>query len=185
MVANTNAGEVPRIVALQGASGEVIQRLLADFAESLMHSGVRIAGVVEVAREGSRGACRSLGLRDLSTGAVIPISQNLGPGSTSCNLDAAGLAEACAAVERAIAGGAELVVLSKFGKQEVARGGLADAFRAAIAADLPVATAVSPAVSKEWSAFAGPLSGFVTANAGALHAWWSALHSEVLMVAAE
>ena len=32
--------------------------------------------------------------------------------------------------------GADIVILSKFGKQEAARGGLSDAFRAAIAAEL-------------------------------------------------
>lgn len=182
---NKNAGAARRIVALKGASSEIIQRLLADFAASLADHGVQVAGVVEVTKKEARGACRSLGLRDLSSGQIIAISQNLGSGSISCNLDAAGLAEACAAIERAIATGAEVVVLSKFGKQEAARAGLADAFRAAVSAQLPIVTAVSPALADAWGAFAGPLSEFIEARAAALDAWWSTVSRDTLMAAAE
>jgi hypothetical protein len=166
----------PRIIALQGAESAAIQRLLAEFAARRKQEGIRIAGAVEVARDG--GACGSLALTNLSNGAIIRISQDLGPGSTSCNIDPAGLAEACVAVEREIAQGADLVVLSKFGKQEAARGGLGDAFGAAIAAGLPVVTAVSPAMAEPWQAFAGGLSAFIQAEAALLEAWWTAVSGE-------
>jgi hypothetical protein len=77
-------------------------------------------------------------------------------------------------VERAIEEGADVVVLSKFGKLEAARGGLCDAFRAAILADLPIITTVSPLLADEWSQFAGPLSNKVPATMDALGAWWTA-----------
>jgi len=161
-----------RIIALQGAESAAIQRLLAKFAARRKHEGIRVAGAVEVVSEGDGGSCGSLALTNLSDGAIIRISQDLGPGSTSCNIDPAGLAEACAAVERDIARGADLVVLSKFGKQEAARGGLGDAFRASIEAGLPVVTAVSPAMAEPWQAFAGGLSAFIQAEEARLEAWW-------------
>ena len=98
----------------------------------------------------------------------------LGTGSTACNLDPSGLAKACEAVERDIEEGADVVVLSKFGKLEAARGGLCDAFRAAILADLPIITTVSPLLADEWSQFAGLLSNKVPATMDALGAWWTA-----------
>jgi hypothetical protein len=168
----------PRIIALQGAESAAIQRLLAEFAARRKHEGIRIAGAVEVAQGGGGGACGSLALKNLSNSVIIRISQDLGPGSTSCNIDPAGLAEACAAVERDIAQGADLVVLSKFGKQEAARGGLGDAFRAAIAAGLPVVTAVSPAMTAQWQAFAGGLSASIQAEAAILEAWWTAVSGD-------
>ncbi|MDR3461043.1 MAG: DUF2478 domain-containing protein [Beijerinckiaceae bacterium] len=161
-----------RIIALQGAESAAIQRLLAKFAARRKHEGIRVAGAVEVVSEGDGGSCGSLALTNLSDGAIIRISQDLGPGSTSCNIDPAGLAEACAAVERDIARGADLVVLSKFGKQEAARGGLGDAFRASIEAGLPVVTAVSPAMAEPWQSFAGGLSAFIQAEEARLEAWW-------------
>ncbi len=179
--------EYPRrgIVALQGASRAAIQKILADFALRLGANGVRLGGVVEVATGDRGGDCRSLALHDLYTGALIPISQDLGPGSTACNLDLGGLAAACAAVERAVSAGVDLVILNKFGKAEAERGGLGDAFRAAIAADLPIVTAVSPLLSHEWSAFAGDLSNFIPADAAALDKWWSNHAAHAFALAAE
>ncbi|MGD0764599.1 MAG: DUF2478 domain-containing protein [Roseiarcus sp.] len=163
-----------QIAALQGAPGETIQTILSQFAEALKRDGFRVAGVVEVSQCGAEGACKHLAVRDLTSKAVIKFSQDLGAGSTACNLDPSGLAKACEAVERAIEEGADVVVLSKFGKLEAARGGLCDAFRAAILADLPIITTVSPLLADEWSQFAGPLSNKVPATMDALGAWWTA-----------
>jgi hypothetical protein len=173
------------IAALQGASGATIQALLADFAGQMKSQKLKVAGLVEVATRCDEGGCGALAVRDLSTGELIPISQDLGPGSTACNLDPGGLAAACAAVERAVAAGADLIVLSKFGKLEAARSGLNDAFRAAFAAGLPIATAVSPAVAQEWLAFVGDYSEFVNADRDALDAWWSRYRRGMLRNAAE
>ena len=61
----------------------------------------------------------------------------------------------------AIARGADLVILSKFSNLE------------AVAAGLPVATAVSSAVAEAWRDFVGPLSEYVLADLGSLDGWWS------------
>jgi hypothetical protein len=172
-----------RIAALQGASSATIQALLDDFALRAARLGHKIAGVIELATDQSVGVCRRRAVRDLSTGTIMSISQNLGQGSTACNLDPSGLIEACAAVERAIAAGADLVILSKFGKLEAERGGLSDAFRAAIGARLPILTAVSPAMTAAWRLFAGPLSQFIPADASVVDAWWSGIRAGKLLPA--
>jgi hypothetical protein len=160
------------IAALQGASSVNIQAFLGDFAMRLAREGYKIPGAIEIVAAESMSVCRQLAMRNLSTGGITSISQNLGPGSTACNLDPSGLAETCAAVERAIAAGADLVIFSKFGKQEAGRGGMSDAFRAAIAAGLPVLTSVSPAMSDAWRAFAGPLSQFLPLDPEVVDTWW-------------
>ncbi|MFD2183032.1 DUF2478 domain-containing protein [Rhodoplanes azumiensis] len=160
------------VAALSGASGAEIQAVMAAFARRRIGEGVRVVGVVEEAECGD-GPCGGRFLRDLSDGRRIPISQNLGRESTACNLDPGGLAEACGLVQAAITAGADLVILSKFGKVEVDRRGLVEAFQDAVAADLPVVTAVAPAVAAAWSAFAGPLAVTVAAEADALDAWWA------------
>ena len=82
---------LPRIVAIQGASRHLIQVLLSHLASAWSASGLRIAGAVEefVYKPGS--GRETVVLRDLKTGARFPIKQDLGPGSVSCALDAAGL----------------------------------------------------------------------------------------------
>ena len=179
------SGEFRPIAALQGASSALIQGLLAGFAARMKAQGMRVAGIVEVAAQCDGGGCGRLAVRDLSTWETIPISQDLGPGSTACNLDPRGLATACAEVQRAIAAGADIVVLSKFGKQEAARGGLSDAFRAAFEAGLPIVTAVSPAMAPDWLAFAGECSEFVDATTDSLDAWWLRQQRDIMRVAAE
>lgn len=161
-----------RIAALQGAPGVAIQNVLAGFAQRLARGGLRVAGVVEISRCDDAGACKSLSVKDIVSGETFSISQNLGAGSQACNLDPGGLAKACALVEQAVAAGADVVVLSKFGKLEAARGGLCDAFRAAMLADVPVITTVSQHATEDWNSFAGPLAEFIDASVEALDAWW-------------
>ncbi len=178
-------GDAKPIAALQGASSTRIQSILADFAARRQAQGLRIAGAVETASECGASGCGTAALRDLSTGALFPISQNLGSGSTACNLDPRGLADACAAVERAIDWGVDIVVLSKFGKQEAARGGLSDAFRAAFAADIPIVTAVSPAIMQDWLGFVGGYCAFVDVGTGSLEDWWLRRARAMICAAAE
>ncbi|MBI1981717.1 MAG: DUF2478 domain-containing protein [Methylocystis sp.] len=162
-----------RIAALPAEDSARVQSLMQAFAEELMQSGVRVGGVTQ-----TRVADRSgILLRDVATGAFYRISQDLGPGSVACNLDTSELALACAAVERAAGGGAQLIVISKFSKQEAGRGGLCDAFRAAMSARVPVIAAVSPHYREEWRAFAGPLAEDVAPERQALAEWWTKMNA--------
>lgn len=167
-----------RIAAVQGASSPVIQATLFAFAEKLRNQGLRVAGVVEVSPCGDEGRCKSLSVQNLTSGETYSISQKLGAGSEACNLDPSGLAVACGVIEDAIQLGVDVVVLSKFGKLEAARSGLCDAFRAAMIAEIPVITAVSPPVAEDWGRFAGDLSEFVDAHVNALTAWWETRRQE-------
>ncbi|MBG0811577.1 DUF2478 domain-containing protein [Methylosinus sp. H3A] len=160
------------IAALPGEPSAQAQALIADFARRLAESGARVAGVTQ-ARVLDEATGRSrIVLRDVADGALYAISQDLGAGSVACNLDSSELALACAAIERRVAEGVDLVVISKFSKQEAARGGLSDAFRAAMLAKVPVVTAVSPHYVEEWRAFAGPLAEFLEHDFDALSSWW-------------
>jgi hypothetical protein len=171
MTTNPPLPAIP-IAALPGGDSERAQGLMRLFAQELGSTGVRVAGVTQTRVAGGDGKSRIV-LQDVVTGAHYPISQDLGPGSVACNLDAGELALACGAVERAARAGADLIVISKFSKQEAGRGGLCDAFRAAMSARIPVVTAVSPHFREEWRVFAGPLAEDVAPDRQALAAWWA------------
>jgi hypothetical protein len=160
------------IAALPAERRETVQTLMRDFALGLAAGGARVAGVTQMRGADTAGRPRVF-LKDVATGAEYLISQDLGPGSVACNLDAGELAMACAAVESAARAGADLIVVSKFSKQEAERGGLCDAFRAAMRARIPVIAAVSPHFREEWRAFAGPLAVDVEPTADALAEWWA------------
>ncbi len=163
-----------RIGALRGAKTDEIQKLLADFAGRRVREGLRVAGMIEEpVPEEARAVCGSLALRDMASGSLIPITQNLGSGSTACRLDSAGLAAACQAVLAAIDRGADLVVLSKFGKMEAEGGGLNDAFRAAAEAGVPCVTGVAPSFAAPFLDYAGGFSQWIETSDAALERWWS------------
>ena len=176
------AGEATlrRIAAVRRPAKANVQPLLWAFADSLAREGVRIAGVVEVGGTRASRGCRGRALRDLSTGAQFSISQELGPGSEACSLDPQGFAQACLAVQREIDRRADLVVLSKFGKMEAQGRGLYEAFAAAVHADVPILTTVSPSLSETWRVFAGSLSQFVSPQADAISRWWSGIALDTL-----
>lgn len=160
------------IAALPAQESETVQSLMRKFALELAQAGARVGGVTQMRGEDAAGRSRIF-LRDVASEAEFLISQDLGPGSVACNLDAGELAMACAAVERAARAGADLIVVSKFSKQEAERGGLCDAFRAAMSARIPVIAAVSPHFREEWRIFAGPLAEDVDPSREALAAWWA------------
>jgi hypothetical protein len=67
--------------------------------------------------------------------------------------------------------GCDVVIISKFGKLEADRGGLLDAFAAAIEMDAPVVTSVSASAVDAWARFAGPLAVFVPPDVEAIENW--------------
>jgi hypothetical protein len=160
------------IAALPAQDSANVQALMRDFALELAQAGARVAGMTQMRGADAAGRSRIF-LRDLASEAEFVISQDLGPGSVACNLDTGELAMACAAVERAARDGADLIVVSKFSKQEAERGGLCDAFRAAMSARIPVIAAVSPHFRDEWRVFAGPLAEDVVPTRDALAKWWT------------
>lgn len=167
------------ILAVEGDDREEIQTLLAEAARRLGACGARVLGVIEHMPPGI--GHHEVMLRDLSSGAMHRLHQDLGPGAAGCSLDPAGLAAASGGVEQAIgdllsAGGdvaGAVVVLSKFGRQEAEGRGLTGAFHAAVAADIPVLTSVSPTVRAQWADFAGDLAILAPATLDAVDAWWT------------
>lgn len=161
------------IAVLQGAESAAIQQLLAEFWTS-WHKRTRIVGVIEDPLGDSCG-CAPGHLRNLTGGRSFPIFQDLGPGSTGCSLDGGSLVEAGEQVRRDIAGGCDLVMLSKFGKFEAENGsGLLPAFVAAIEAGVPVLTSVAPKFMAAWDRFAESYYIAVAAERRAIETWWTA-----------
>jgi hypothetical protein len=141
---------------------------------SLALTAARIAGVIEIPGDAAGGDCGLARLHNVTDGRRFTLFQDLGPGSTACAVDPGGVAEACAAVCRDIAAGCDLVVLSKFGKLEAENGsGLLAAFAAAMEAEVPIVTAVSPNRFAPWDAFAAPYYAMINPSLAAIAAWWA------------
>lgn len=163
------------IAVVQGASSSEIQALFRSFAAALRPLA-RVVGVIEETPPGGDGQ-----LRSLADDRTYPLFQDLGPSSTACGLDAGSVASACEAVRRDIVGGCGLVVLSKFGKLETERSGLAAAFAAAVETQTPILTSVAPRYEAQWRAFATPLFAVLPPREDALRAWWRQVSAEAAL----
>jgi hypothetical protein len=170
--------EHARIAVVRGAPNAIIQDIFQSLADRWSRSA-RVAGVLAEHHGLSDRACSAGFLRSILTGERFPIFQDLGPGSTTCHLDGSAMLAATEAVQRDIAAGCDLVLLNKFGKLEASNSGLADAFRAAIEADVPVLTSLSPASEAAWKAFATPLFVALPADPVEIDTWWQGVRSPV------
>jgi hypothetical protein len=151
-----------------------MQRLFAALAERWLPS-LRLAGVVAEDHGLADRACSAGYLRSLRSGERFQIFQDLGPGSTGCHLAGTGALAATVAVQRDVAEGCDLVLLSKFGKLEAGGSGLRDAFSAAIEWGIPVLTSVSPAFAAAWAEFAGSLSVVLPPDDDRIEDWRQAV----------
>jgi ABC-type sulfate/molybdate transport systems ATPase subunit len=168
-----------RIAAILYRPQDDVDTLLADFAETLVLSHERVGGIVQRNIKDGGGCQVGMQAIDLMTSREISICQPLGSGATACKLDSAGLAEAAVAVTRAIAADVDLVVINKFSKQEAAGEGLRDELANAIAAGIPVLTAVPEKCLDAWNDFTGGIGTSLLCERSAIEGWWQDLSSRM------
>jgi hypothetical protein len=164
------------IAVIQGAATPVVQAVMRDFIARL-GPGVRTAGVVEDPLPVEDEGCSAGELKSLGDGRRFPLLQDLGSDAAACRLDSSAVVSACDVVQRDIAAGCDLVVLSKFGKVEAERSGLAPAFASAMEAGIPILTSVSPKFAEAWDRFAAPLYVILPPDLSSVEAWWAAVHA--------
>jgi hypothetical protein len=143
------------LAAIVYSSGFPIDDLMAEVAEGLKREAFRLCGVVQHNTGDCADGCASMALEDLASGRRFPISEDRGASSAGCRLDPAGLAAAGAAISSALSGPVDLVIVNKFGKQEVLGQGLRAEIAAGVVAGLPLLIAVRDDMLAAWAGFAG------------------------------
>lgn len=162
------------IAVVRGAPNAEIQAIFRTLVD-VWKRELRLAGVIAEDHGLPDRFCQAGYLRSLATGERFSIFQDQSPGTATCHLDGDGAVAAAMAVQRDIARGCDLVVLSKFGKLEADGNGLAGAFRAALTARLPLLVSVSPAHDAAWRQFADREFAVLPADGTAIDLWRHAL----------
>ncbi|MEX5727180.1 nucleoside-triphosphatase THEP1 [Rhodovulum iodosum] len=146
--------------------------MLCDVAARLRSEGVRLAGAVQVNLGRPDRARCDMDLHVLNGTEVVRISQNLGAGSSGCRLDPGGLERAVGLAEAALAGGGvDLVIVNKFGKQEIEGRGFRPLIGEALAAGLPVLIAVNTGNLEEFHAFSAGIAEALPPEEDRILAW--------------
>lgn len=146
--------------------------LLATVVDRLQGAGVRVLGALRALPVDSKpGACNS-DLRLLPTGPVVRITQDLGPCSSACRMDAGALEEAVGiATERLNADGADILVLNKFGLSEAEGRGFRALISDALSKDVPVLVGVSQTHRAAFDRFAGGMAIELRSDPDAVFDW--------------
>lgn len=129
----------------------VADALLCNVAQALKDQGIILAGAVQTNLDTQLNRKCDMDLHILSGSDVVRISQNLGALSQGCRLDPDGLERAVGLVASALeTTSPDLLIVNKFGKQELDGRGFYPVIGEALGRDIPVLTAVN----------AGSLAGF-------------------------
>ena len=159
------------IAAVAYGPGEDPDGLLRGFAESLSRSGYRAVGLIQASRR-SAVAPEALSAVMLPTGAAVSLRHDRRPSAIGCHLDADELAEARMRLAQAIAEGADLVIINRFGSSEAEGGGLIDLIVQALDADRPVLIAMPERRFADWIRFSGGMNVRLACRRDALDLWW-------------
>ncbi|PQO22307.1 3-dehydroquinate dehydratase [Rhodobacteraceae bacterium WD3A24] len=146
-------------------------RLLARAAAALEAEGLRLAGAVQdnIALAPDR-ACR-MELRLLGGGGRVCISHDRGAGARGCRLDSDGLERAVMVAAAGLDAGADLLIVNKIGKQELAGHGFAPLLVTALERGTAVLTSVNTAALDAFHAYAGDFAEPVAPELPAILAW--------------
>jgi nucleoside-triphosphatase THEP1 len=133
---------VSPLTGLIYGDGPAFDPVIASLVRQWQAEGLRLAGVVQLnePREGRR-RCDMI-LEDLSSGRRIPISENRGALARGCHLDHEALARILVNVHHSLSAGADLLVVNKFGREEVEGRGFVEIIAAAMEHAIPAVIGV-------------------------------------------
>ena len=145
--------------------------LIAEAVARLRAEGLHLAGAVQVNAERDPAYKCDMDLHILSGSGAIRISQDLGKLSRGCRLDPEGLERAVGLVAAALEAGPDLLVVNKYGKQEIDGRGFRPLIGEALSRGIPVLTAVNAGNVDAFRGFAEDLAEPVPAEVEAIAAW--------------
>lgn len=152
--------------------------LVGAIVSGVRESGARVGGLLQEFAAGAEERHDAL-VRDLETGELLPIMQDLGALSEGCRIDPAAMANAATMLARARNSKPALLVVNRFGRLESEGGGLIQEIGAAVAEGTPLLICVPERFLDAWNAFAGGLDVQLKPTRAAIEDWWASVASAV------
>jgi len=159
--------------------------LLYGLATRLTGQGLRVCGTVQINSERADAGPCDMDVKILPSGQVLRISQTLGRASRGCRLDPNALESAVGLVEAALANGADLLIVNKFGKHEAEGRGFRNVIAEAVARDIPVLVGLNGLNTPAFDTFTDGSATRVEADKDALWDWCVAAMQGALAPARE
>lgn len=166
-----------RVAAVIYGMGEAerVDRELAGLAGRLRQAGYTLAGAVQHNTAEGSSPCADMMLEDLATGARLDISTPLARAGGGCRLDATALEDAtgiiAGALDRPADRQVDLVIINRFGKQEILGNGFRNMIEAAVTRDIPLLTALNGVHRSAWDGFAAGMADILSPDAETIEQW--------------
>jgi nucleoside-triphosphatase THEP1 len=145
--------------------------MLSEISATLRAQGYALAGTVQTNTEGPGGRCENMLIEDLSTGRLIDVSNPVHPERGGCRLNSTALEDVAGIIAVGLERNVDLVIINRFGKQEISGDGFRAVMEDAVAREIPLLTAVNAANRPAWDAFAAELSETLPADPLAIEQW--------------
>jgi hypothetical protein len=160
-----------RTAAVVYGPGDDVDAALSAAVAKLIRDGRIVGGLLQ--RFGARvgPGKREMLLDVLPDGGTIRLNDPRGPGVQGCILDSDALARAAMAFRAAVANQPDLLLASRFGKEEVAGHGMRAELAEAMLAGIPLLVPVRANQLPDWIAFLGTPSEVLAPQADAILAW--------------
>jgi nucleoside-triphosphatase THEP1 len=146
--------------------------ILRAFAADLKARGYRAVGMVQL---GHHRLDAGLTATLVHTGEELQLFRDLDARPAGSRLDKGRLHDAGKQIASAIDRGADLVIVNRFGRQELEGKGFCSLIEHAASADIPVVIAVPAHRFTDWIKFADGMSVKLRCDRDALDDWWHRL----------
>ena len=151
----------------RGDTDLVLERL----ANALGARGIRCCGTVQINSESCDAGLCVMDVRVLPDGAVLRISQDLGPQARGCRLVPTNLETEVGLVSVALSTSADLMIINKFGKHEAEERGFRNVIAEALAMDIPVLAGLNTLNQAAFETFAEGMAVQLPSDHTLLMAW--------------
>ena len=146
--------------------------LLVQAAQEMRKLGLSLAGVVQHNPLGKGAGRCEMVLEILRANDQLLISQDLGPMSKGCRLNASALEQAVGLVMISLAQQkSDMLIINKFGKQEVDGRGFRPAIAMALEEEVPVLVMVRPESLQNFQDFIGDMGQEIVPDLQAIMLW--------------
>ncbi len=140
--------------AVSARSGAEADRIVDDVVHSLQQRGVRVVGLRQRVSDNGTSRC-GVELESISNGTLHRMTQSLGSGSISCNVDAEAMEQLALLLKNELNDDVDLVVINRFGKRESEGAGFCSVIERAIELGIPALTVVKEDWLDTWLDYGG------------------------------
>lgn len=159
--------------AIAAQSAHVAEEIIDAVVRELQQDGRQVVGFCQrQADDGNSQARCRVELQSIRTGQHHAMTQQLGSGSISCNVDPEAIELLAVALCNELSESVDLVVINRFGKRESQGAGFRSVIEAAMELQLPVLTVVKDTWQDNWRDYGGEWVSVLPADFNTVMHWY-------------